>query len=291
MAACLELQLEELDALSATYDASEVTCEGQCDGGVDNLRLLQESGDDAAKTSLPEIVLIYHFTLTCENAKSPVLLEVRTPRDYPGHCAPRVYARSDSFTRKSGSDFNDKLDAEVKRVFDESQGAGIIFSIVQYVSEQASTFLEVMCTDSGASAEVGSEVATLAANEIHRGFVTYHHMLYGNEHKKEQKVVDLAKIMGLSGLISYGKPSLVCVECSSDDELKQFLSESKRVGKEGSLTYVEKDSERRCNNGKPGFQQVKAQGKSGETPDQHAIISFLTALGLKDKRKVITGCK
>jgi len=291
MASCLESQLEELDALSATYDASELTCEGQWDGGVDALQLLQESGAGVASTSLPEIVLIYNFTIMCESDKNPVLLEVRTPRDYPVHCAPTVYARSDSFTRKSGSEFNEKLDEEVKRLFDESQGAGIIFSTFQYVKEQASTFLEVVCIDTGTSAEVKGEVATAAASEIHRAFIAYHHMLYGKEHKKEQKVVDLAKSMGLSSFISYGKPSLVCVECSSDEEVKEFLSESKRVGKEGSLTYVQKDTERKCNNGKPGFQQVKAQGKSGETPDQHAIISFLTALGLKDKRKEITGGK
>jgi len=281
-----EAQLDEFDALSATYDPDELTFEVQIDGGVEALRSLLESGGEP-----PKITIVYTFTLTCEGSQVPVTLQVQIPHEYPVGQTPVCHAQSDAFTRDSGTAFMELLKSAVQGFFEEADGAAFIFRIVEYVKEEAAPFLTKEPTSTGAAqANSGakSQPAAVPA-EIHRAFVSFHHMLYGNEHKKEQKVVDLARSMALSGFIAYGKPSLVCVECSSAEEVEQFLKEAKRVGKEGSLTYVQKSTERQCNNGKSGLQQVKAMGKSGETPDQHAIISLLTAFGLKDKRKEITG--
>eukprot|EP01043_Picozoa_sp_COSAG02_P058130 COSAG02_NODE_7183_length_3134_cov_4.238221_4_plen_115_part_00 len=63
-------------------------------------------------------------------------------------------------------------------------------------------------------------------------FCTFHHLLAGKSHKKEQEVVAAAKSLGHAGLIVYGTPGVVVLHRAqgADDE-REFLNACRKIGK------------------------------------------------------------
>ena len=64
--------------------------------------------------------------------------------------------------------------------------------------------------------------------------LSYHHLLYGSEHKKEKAVVSAAKSLNIKGFILYGTPGII-VLCENDDVIvRSYLDECRSIGKSGN---------------------------------------------------------
>jgi hypothetical protein len=75
--------------------------------------------------------------------------------------------------------------------------------------------------------------------------LSYHHLLYGSEHKKEKAVVSAAKSLNIKGFILYGTPGII-VLCENDDAIvRSYLDECRSIGKSGnqSVSFVLKNQE------------------------------------------------
>ena len=63
-------------------------------------------------------------------------------------------------------------------------------------------------------------------------FCTFHHLLTGKSHTKEQEVVAAAKSLGHVGLIVYGTPGVVVLHrAQGEDDEREFLNASRKIGK------------------------------------------------------------
>ena len=63
-------------------------------------------------------------------------------------------------------------------------------------------------------------------------FCTFHHLLAGKSHVKEQEVVAAAKSLGHAGLIVYGTPGVVVLHRGQgEDDEREFLNASRKIGK------------------------------------------------------------
>ena len=63
-------------------------------------------------------------------------------------------------------------------------------------------------------------------------FCTFHHLLAGKSHAKEQEVVAAAKSLGHAGLIVYGTPGVVVLHRGQgEDDEQEFLKASRKIGK------------------------------------------------------------
>jgi hypothetical protein len=72
-------------------------------------------------------------------------------------------------------------------------------------------------------------------------FCTFHHLLAGKSHTKEQEIVGAAKSLGYTGLIVYGTPGVVVLYRRRDQaDEREFLNASRKIGKK----VGERESER-----------------------------------------------
>ena len=67
--------------------------------------------------------------------------------------------------------------------------------------------------------------------------IEFHHMLIGPTHKKEAAALGAAASYGICGFIFMGGPSLAVIEAATVDDVRGWLSDCKKAGKEGSCVF------------------------------------------------------
>jgi hypothetical protein len=85
----------------------------------------------------------------------------------------------------------------------------------------------------GTSAEMVPDGPT-----VERGLYcfSYNHLLCGKEHKKEAEIVDEAKACGLTGLIVYGTPGVILLQCGPEEAV-EYLKACSKAGKKAQKTW------------------------------------------------------
>ena len=91
--------------------------------------------------------------------------------------------------------------------------------------------------NSAAFATPKTSLSAPPPNDALIAVIEFHHMLIGPTHKKEAAALGAAASHGICGFIFMGGPSAAIVQASSLDDLRAWLADCKKAGKEGHVAF------------------------------------------------------
>eukprot|EP01134_Creolimax_fragrantissima_P003698 CFRG3698T1 len=273
----LERQLDELTAIQSCYE-KEITVEVP----ADVVSSFANAVEKRSPLSENRTLLEFSLAMKTEDQTITYRLNFRFPIEYPSDVVPEVTLRCDSINRST----SDTMKKHVSDVLTESLGDESVMMAIETVRGDMEEVAIVNAMN--APTEDANKNATANTKaQYKRCTFLVDHMLNGRQHKNEKKIKDCASAMRLTGILFYGRPSIIIVE-GPEADIEEYVREAGKIGKSlkkrKTQTLYEGDKDRKYEK----IDIVEAQGKT-ESLDTTTLLSHLENLGIAGKYKHIIG--
>nr|DBA34457.1 TPA: hypothetical protein GDO54_002014 [Pyxicephalus adspersus] len=274
-----EAQISELDLLSSMFPSEEEFV-------VTDQLALAELREFAEQKSAVRPTFTIQFTLTVKlddgDGADALSLHCSYPPHYP-NVPPEIVVRSPSLVRSQQTQLHSDLNTYLK---DNCNGDVCILSAVEWVKDNASTYLNLACPADHQNETVTSE------DSIFTRLWIYSHHIYNK--LKRKYIIEWSEELGLSGFSMPGKPGIVCVE-GAEESCEEFWSRIRKLTWKRILIRHREDIPLSCSSSDvqmniqkhqkfPPLQEMAfdAHGARGNHMDLGQLYRFLQEKGCAD---------